>query len=186
MTSIWILPVVTLIVASSSGGVLAAALEPHSQAHALLTITASACMVTIGLSLSLMMLTVYLLRLIVHGLPPGATIISVFLPLGPSGQASYSILLVGQAFKSLLPLRHGSSLPLNSASAGDTINIVCICISFALWSFALMWIVFALLGISDVMRKTRFPFKLPFWGLIFPNVSIVYISISKRLNASHK
>lgn len=86
MTALWLLPVVTLIVASSSGGILAQALEKYSRSHALVTATFSVFLVTIGLTLALMMLNIYLLRLVLHGLPPGATIISVFLPLGPTGQ----------------------------------------------------------------------------------------------------
>jgi tellurite resistance protein TehA-like permease len=171
MTAVWLLPVVTLIVASSSGGVLALPLQKYSPPHALVTVTVSVFMVTIGLSLALMMLTVYLLRLVVYGLPPGATIISVFLPLGPTGQAGYSILLAGQSFKSLLPLRYGNSDVLTFSSTGDTINIICISLAFVLWSLASMWMIFALLGVQDVLRQTRFPFQVPFWGLIFPNVS---------------
>ena len=87
MTAVWLLPVVTVIVASASGGVIAPSLYKYSASHALITITLSAVLVTIGITLALMMLTIYLLRLIVHGLPPTATIISVFLPLGPTGMS---------------------------------------------------------------------------------------------------
>lgn len=169
MTTVWLLPVVTLIVASSSGGILASALQKYSPSHALLTITVCVVMVTIGLSLALMMLTFYLLRLIVFGLPPGATIISVFLPLGPTGQAGYSILLIGQFFKSTLPLDYGNSEILRLTTTGETIDALCVCVAFVLWSLASMWFIFAVLGIHTVLRKTRIAFKVPFWGLIFPN-----------------
>jgi tellurite resistance protein TehA-like permease len=170
MTAVWLLPVVTLIVASSTGGILCTALKDVSPSYALVTVSFSVVMVTIGVSLALMMLTVYLLRLIVYGLPVGATIISVFLPLGPTGQAGYSLLLIGQAFKSLLPLDYGNSDILMSNSTGDTINVICVCAAFALWSLATMWLIFALLALVDVLRQAHVPFKIPFWGLIFPNV----------------
>ena len=170
MTAAWLLPVVTLIVASSTGGVLAPALHNYSPSHGLLTQTFSVCMVTIGLCLAMMLLTVYMMRLIIYGLPPGATIISVFLPLGPTGQAGFSILLAGQFYKSVLPLDYGDSSFLRSSSTGDIINVLCVSIAVVLWSLATMWFVFALLGIQQVVRRSRIPFKVPFWGLIFPNV----------------
>lgn len=170
MTSVWLLPVVTLTVAASSGGVLARALQKYSPLHALVSATVAVFLVIIGLTLALMILTIYLLRLIVYGLPPGATILSVFLPLGPTAQSGFAVLLIGQNFKSLLPLDHGTSDVLRSSFTGDAINVTCICTAFLLWSLASMWIIYALLAVHEVTRQTRFPFKLPFWGLVFPNV----------------
>jgi tellurite resistance protein TehA-like permease len=131
--------------------------------------------VTVGLTLALMIMTIYLLRLIVHGLPPGHKILSVFLPLGPTAQSGYAVLLIGQNFKSLLPLDHGNSDFLQSTSTGETIYAVCVCIAFLLWSLAVMCIIFALLGIHDTVRQTRVPFGLPFWGLVFPNVCPLHV-----------
>jgi len=37
-------------------------------------------------------ITIYILRMIVHGLPPGPHILSVFLPLGPNPQSGYALL----------------------------------------------------------------------------------------------
>lgn len=169
MTSVWLLPVVTLIVASASGGVIAPALLPYSQYHALLTLTLSTVMVAIGVSLALMILTMYLLRLIVHGVPRGAGVLSVFIPLGPMGQGGYSILLLGQGFRSVLPLKSNSEV-LSQASTGEMINVICVCVAFVLWALGTMWFLYAVLAVQEVLRQGRFPFKLPFWGLIFPNV----------------
>ena len=82
MTAVWLLPVVTLVVASSTGGLLAKALMPHSVTMALLTTTFSFVMVLIGLSFALMMITVYLLRLVVYGAPDATLILSAFIVLG--------------------------------------------------------------------------------------------------------
>lgn len=130
-------------------------------------------MVSIGLGLAFMILTMYLLRLIVYGLPPGASILSVFIPLGPMGQGGFSILLLGQGYKSLFPLSHSNSQVLSNSATGETINVVCICLAIVLWSLASMWLSYALLALLEVLPTTRFPFKLPFWGLIFPNVSLL-------------
>ncbi|ETW81336.1 C4-dicarboxylate transporter [Heterobasidion irregulare TC 32-1] len=134
MSPVWLLPVVTLIVASSSGGVLAQAIGPVSPSHALLTITFSIFLVSVGLSLALMILTIYLYRMILYRPPQDI-----------------------------------SSPFLGSTSAGDIVYAVCICIVFIMWSLATMWLVFALLSLQSVVRKTRFPFRICFWGMIFPN-----------------
>ena len=181
MTTVWLLPVVTLVVAASSGGVLAEALQKYSSMHAFISSTTAVFLVVIGLSLAWMILTTYLLRLIIYGLPSGATVLSVFLPLGPTGQAGFAVLLIGQSFKSLLPFRNGSvnSDFLRSNTSGDAIYNLCVCISFLLWCIASMWIIYALLAVQEVVRGGRFPFKLPWWGLVFPHVCYVFIPIAR-------
>jgi tellurite resistance protein TehA-like permease len=184
MTPVWLLPVVTLVVASSSGGVLAEALQKYSPMHALISSTTAVFLVVIGLSLALMMLTLYLSRLIIFGLPSGATVLSAFLPLGPTGQAGFSVLLIGQNFKSLLPFQSGSGSPdfLGASTSGAIIYNLCVCISFLLWCLASMWIIYALLAVQHVVRGGRFPFKLPWWGLVFPNVRYISSSIACFVN----
>ncbi|OBZ68275.1 Sulfite efflux pump SSU1 [Grifola frondosa] len=161
MTAIWLLPVVTLVVASSTGGVLAQALARFSTSHALVTLTVSTFMVSIGLALAFMILTI------------------VFIPLGPMGQSGFSILLLGQGFQSLLPLDYGTSSVLRYPHVGEVINVLCTCAAVVLWSLATMWLFYALLAVQEVLRQTRFPFKLPFWGLIFPNG--VYANLTIQL-----
>ena len=169
MTAMWLLPVVTLIVASSSGGVLCRAIQVYSRLHALQTLTVSVFMVTAGFSLASMILTIYLMRLIIHGLPRGTFTLSVFLPLGPTGQSGYAILLIGQNINNLLPFPSESNF-LNSSTAGAAIEEISICVSFLLWSLATMWILYALLAVYSGLRQSRVAFKVSFWGLVFPNV----------------
>lgn len=176
MSAVWLLPVVTLIVASSTGGVLAPELHKYSPEHALITVSACVVLVSIGLSLALMILTVYILRLIVHGLPPPGGIVSVFLPLGPTGQAGYSILLTGQYFRDALPI--GSSTFLGSNTTGHSLYVFCVAVSFVLWSLCTMWALFALLSIQHVARRSAIPFKVQTWGLIFPNVRMLLCTVT--------
>ena len=171
MTSVWLLPVVTLIVASSVGGELAQALHAHSATCALTTIAFTIFILSIGLALALMILTTYFARLVLHGFPQGLSIVSSFIPLGPCGQAGFSVLIIGQFMKDTLPVPGSISPFLGSAQAGEVVFIVCVCISFVLWAFATMWLVYALLGIQHILRRTQIPFGLAFWGMIFPNVS---------------
>lgn len=169
MTSVWLLPVVSLIVASSVGGELAQALHAHSVTCALTTIASTIFILSIGLALALMILTIYFTRLVLHGFPQGLSIVSSFMPLGPCGQAGFSVLLIGQFMKETLPVPGSRSAFLGSVHAGDVVFVLCVCISFILWAFATMWLVYALLGIQHILRRTRISFELAFWGMIFPN-----------------
>ncbi|EKM54271.1 uncharacterized protein PHACADRAFT_174783 [Phanerochaete carnosa HHB-10118-sp] len=178
MTAIWVLPVVTLIVASSTGGILASALVQYSQYYALITLTLSVFMVSVGLALAMMILTAYLLRLILYGIPQGGSVISTFVPLGPMAQGGYSILLLGQGFRSVLPLQNKSQV-LTSSTTGDIINVICVVIAFILWSLATMWLLYAFLAVQEVLRQGLFPFKLPIWGMVFPNG--VYANVTIQL-----
>ena len=171
MTPVWLLPVVTLVVSSTTGDVLANALFQYSKYHALLTLTLSTFMVVVGLALAFMILTMYLLRLIVYGIPQGPSVISVLIPLGPMGQGGYSLIIIGQDFRTMLPLTNKSEV-LTDATTGKMIYLICICVAFALWALASMWMLYGVLAVVNVVSQARFPFKLSFWGLIFPNVRL--------------
>lgn len=88
MTAVWLLPIVSCVVAASSGGIVAEIL-PNKQ-YALWTVLVSYILWGIGVPLALMVMVIYLLRLTLHKLPPKAVIVSVFLPLGPLGQGGYA------------------------------------------------------------------------------------------------
>ncbi|EPQ57450.1 hypothetical protein GLOTRDRAFT_104971 [Gloeophyllum trabeum ATCC 11539] len=165
MTAVWLLPVVTVIFPPS---------------HDLITTLFSIALVTVGLMLAFTIMTIHLLCVIPHGLPLGGTIISTFIPLGPTGQRGCSVLLVGQSLKHFLPLHSGASEVLNSGSTGEIISVTCVCISFILWAIATMWLVYAMLGTLDSPRKARIPFKATAWDLIFPNV-VVYANSNMQL-----
>jgi tellurite resistance protein TehA-like permease len=165
----WTFPTLPLIVGSSTGGLLSLPLAEFNLNHAMITIIFSYLMMMIGVGAALMLNVLYILRLIVHGPPPGSAVMTSFLPLGPSGQGGFGILLIGQTFRTLLPLNYGHSEFLRLSSTGETINAICIVISMTLWAMGFMWLCLALLGVQDVYRHSRIPFEVTFWGLIFPN-----------------
>ena len=182
MTARWLLPVMTLMVASTSGGILGKALQVYSQLHSLQTLLVSVFMVTVGFTLTMMILTIYLMRLFLYGLPPDAKVLSVFLPIGPTSQTGYTILLIGQNFRKLLPFPSQSSDFFNYSSTGIIVEVVCTCGSFIFWSLATMWILYALLAVYSGTRQSKIEFKSSFWGLVFPNVTSLYSSIKLILN----
>ena len=171
MTPAWLLPILPLILGSATGGGLAQAFfdEPS---HALLTAVVSAFMASIGVSLALMVLAIYIFRLIVYGYPRGATVASTFIPMGPLSQGGYGILLIGRSMEALLPLNgsHEDNI-LDSRATGQVFYIVTACIAFILWALASVFLLFALLGSQSILRQTHVSFTLPIWSIVFPNVS---------------
>jgi tellurite resistance protein TehA-like permease len=89
MLATWLLPIVPLVVVSTTGGIVAQTLETVDPFWSLLTVIISTVALTIGLTLSFMVITVYMIRLVIYKLPPKGFIVSKFLPLGPLGQVSY-------------------------------------------------------------------------------------------------
>ncbi|CCM05707.1 uncharacterized protein FIBRA_07939 [Fibroporia radiculosa] len=186
MAAVWLLPVVTLVVASSTGGLTASALKPLHPTLALVTTAFSFTMLAMGLTFALMMITIYLLRLIIRGVPDPGLVLSAFIVLGPLGQGGFSLLVNGSLISELLPLYIGTDFP-QSALTGQMIYAVCFCGSYVLWSMGIAWIVIAVCSIYHVVvvRKARLNFNLGYWGLIFPNsvFAMLTIELSKVLQS---
>jgi len=173
---VWLLPVITLGVASTAGQLFGSALLTIHIPHALLTIAVSMVMVIIGVSLSLMVLTLYVRRLLTDGLPDVSAILSCFLPLGPCGQAGYSLLLAGWNFKAALP--HGNGNVLGEPQAGSILNVLCFSGAFLLWCMGLWWLGCAIIAIiHNIARGEKMPFTLSFWGVVFPNGAHALLTI---------
>ncbi|XRM43418.1 Plasma membrane sulfite pump involved in sulfite metabolism [Aspergillus tubingensis] len=158
MTAVWLLPIVSCIVAASSGAIVADVL-PNPQ-HALWTVLVSYVLWGIGLPLALMVMVIYLQRLTLHKLPPKAVIVSVFLPLGPLGQGGFGIMKLGQAAQEIFP----KTQTLEAAS-GPIFYTLGFMVALILWSFGLVWLFFAL---ASIARSKSFPFNIGWWGFTFP------------------
>lgn len=177
MAAVWLLPVVTLIVASSTGGLLSAALRPQSATLAFLTTGISFTMVIIGLSLAMMMITVYLARLIVYGPPDANLILSAFVVLGPFGQGGYSLLVNGANLAALFPIHNTGEFPMSSMT-GQLLYSFCFCMAYILWSMGICWVCIAVLSTFSVLKQSGTPnFGLAYWGLVFPNGVYALLSV---------
>ncbi|EMD65023.1 hypothetical protein COCSADRAFT_160012 [Bipolaris sorokiniana ND90Pr] len=157
MTAAWLLPIVACIVAAASGGLVASVLPNDN--HALITIIASYVLWSMGLSLALMILTMYFHRLTIHHLPPKEVIVSVFLPLGPMGQGGYAAMQLGIQASKIFP-RTQTLHPM----AGDILYVLGWIAALVLWGFGLIWLFFAVASIS----RSKFPCNLGWWGFTFP------------------
>ena len=125
-------------------------------------------MLLIGLSLAGMIITVYFLRLIIHGPPDTSLVLSAVLVLGPLGQGGFSFLINGQLLSELIPLHVGTGFP-DAQLGGQMIFSACFCAAYVLFSMAVAWILLAVCSITATVRRATVPFTMAFWGLIFPN-----------------
>ncbi|KAK5076758.1 Plasma membrane sulfite pump involved in sulfite metabolism [Lithohypha guttulata] len=157
MTAVWLLPIVSTIVASASGGIVAQIL-PNPQ-HALWTVITSYVLWGTGFPLAMVVLVMYFHRLTIHHLPAREVIVSVFLPLGPLGQGSYAIMQLGKVARDVFPLT-GTLDP----SAGTTFYNLGNAIALIIWGYGLIWLFFALASIT----RSKFPFNMGWWGFTFP------------------
>ena len=160
MTAVWLLPVVSTIVAAASGAIVANVL-PNPQ-HALWTLTISYVLWGTGVPLAMAVLVMYFHCLTVYSLPPREVIVSVFLPLGPLGQGGFAIMELGVIAMKVFPVT--GTLSARSTNAGEILYIIGWMIALIMWGFALVWFFFAIASIS----RSKFPFNIGWWGFTFP------------------
>ncbi|CAG8267591.1 unnamed protein product [Penicillium salamii] len=158
ITALQLLPIAATIVAAGAGAEVAGILP--NQQRALGTLLVSFVLWGMGTPLAIMVLVIYYQRLAVHKLPPREMIVSCFLPLGPLGFGGFGIIYIGKVARDLL--QHGNIIdPL----AGRMAYVLGLFVSLLMWSFGLIWLVFAL---ATILLKFPFPFNMGWWGFTFP------------------
>jgi tellurite resistance protein TehA-like permease len=157
MTAAWLLPVVSTIVASASGGIVAEIIPVPRDAYA--TLLTSYVLLGTGLPLALLILGVYFLRLTTYQLPPKEVVVSTFLPLGPLGQGGFAWIQLGKQAQRLF--RDTRSLNNTGVYAGDILYVVGFIIALTLFGFGLVWFFFA---VATIRQTGRFPFNVGWWG----------------------
>jgi tellurite resistance protein TehA-like permease len=172
MSLVWLLPINPLVVSSSTGALLAQALKVDSTAVALFTTSVSLTMVFIGLSLSLMVVVTYFMRLMLHGPPNPMLILSGFICLGPLGQGGFSLLINGQTISELLSV-HDASVNLT----GQIIHVVCVCAAVVLWSMGVGWFIVSISATVGLLRRHKIPFAITHWGLVYPHGVFALLSV---------
>jgi tellurite resistance protein TehA-like permease len=88
MTALYLIPVVAVVIAATSGGLVAGAL--HNQKYQLWTLVISYILWGIGSPLSWIILTLYFLRMTLHKPLSREVIVSLLLPIGPLGLSGFS------------------------------------------------------------------------------------------------
>ncbi|KAF7321003.1 hypothetical protein HMN09_00187200 [Mycena chlorophos] len=166
LTALWMMPVLPCIVASGTGGLLAAVLPEKSEVE--LTIAVSSILVLVGLVVALMVLAALLVRLVIHGPPDTGLILSSLVPLGPFGQGGFSLLTIGQCLaRGTVGL--GPSPVTGLALSAEAVAAVTFSAAWMLWALGLLWLPLALLMIYKSARHTAVPFSIGYWSLVFPS-----------------
>ncbi|KAJ1879637.1 Plasma membrane sulfite pump involved in sulfite metabolism [Coemansia sp. RSA 1722] len=166
MNAVLLLPVVPNVVAASTGGVVASA---FSGGTAIVIILISYVLWGMGMLLAMMLTAAYLIRLVLYKLPPKEAMASAFIPIGPLGQSSYGIQILGTQALRVFSV----SMP-QVKYLGDVLHTVGFMIGLLLWGAALWWFVHAACSAIYTLVHERVPFNLGWWALIFPSGTVLF------------
>ena len=174
MTAVWLLPIVACEVAASSGGLLLGHLAADT--HAVAILLGSYVLWGVSVLPAFAILTILMLRLVLHKLPEKEWAISSWLALGPIGTAALALLVLGHQAPTLM-----ASLGL--AQLGQFFQQAGILASLILLGFGLWWLGIAVLTTLH-HAKQDLPFNLGWWGLTFPLgvYTLAILTLAQQLN----
>ncbi|KAJ1905023.1 Plasma membrane sulfite pump involved in sulfite metabolism [Coemansia sp. S17] len=155
-----LLPAVPTIVAATGGAIVASV---HNGSIATTIVTISYMLWAMGMGVAMLLTIVYLIRLVLFKLPPKEAIATVFIPLGPFGQASYGIQLLGVQSARLFPTELSQI-----AYLGDILLSIGFFVGLMIWSLATWWFAHAVYSMVYTRVHGKIPFHLGWWALIFP------------------
>lgn len=162
MTAAWLLPVVPCVVAAASGGLVSTVL---SHERALITLVVSYALWGVGMSLSFLIMAIYIHRLTLFKLPTSEVIVSAFLPVGPLGQGAYAVMQMSQAGRTVFPAVSFMGVH----DAADIVFVVSTLVGVSLWGFGAWWLVHGISSVSiRVATSGWIHHNMAFWGFIFP------------------
>ena len=156
VTTLWLLPIVSAVISSATGGMVAGILP--NPTHALWTVIISYILWGLGIPLALFTLVLYYHRLTMHKIPPLAVISTVFLPLGPLGEGGFAIMKIGEVALTVFP-QTGTIIP----SAGQIVYVFGFLTALLMWGFGLAWLFWALASFG----RSKSPFNMGWWGIVF-------------------
>lgn len=174
MTAVWLLPIVACEVAASSGGLLLGHLAADT--HAVAILLGSYLLWGVSVLPAFAILTILMLRLVLHKLPEKELAVSSWLALGPIGTAALALLVLGHQAPMLM-----ASLGL--AQLGQLFQQAGILASLILLGFGLWWLGIAVLTTLH-HAKQDLPFNLGWWGLTFPLgvYTLAILTLAQQLN----
>ncbi|MFI6865946.1 TDT family transporter [Nocardia sp. NPDC050406] len=149
----WLMPVVPPMVSAATGALLV----PHLPAGQARLTMMLGCLAMFGLSLIAAVLTITLIwsRLLHFGPPAKEAVATVWIVLGPLGQAVTAAGMLANAAPSALPELYAKGLLAFSVVFG-----------VATWGFAMLWLGLAMA--VTLRHRTVMPFNLTWWGFTFP------------------
>ncbi len=158
MTAVWLLPVVAAEVAAVTGGLLA----PHlgEAGRQFVVLTTSYALWAYSVPVAFGILSLLILRMALHKLPPASAAASSWLALGPIGTGALGMMVMGADSPAIFA-GHGLS------SVGVIAQGVGVLAAVLLWGFGVWWLFLAVL-ITIRYLKAGVPFNLGWWGYTFP------------------
>lgn len=161
------LPIVPLVVASSTGALIAQSIPQSLKAS---TLIVCIMMWATGQLLAVACMAVYLARLLLKSTQPRAMILATLLPVGPMGQGAFGILLMGDLYKQVfLPYatgeQHYTGLMAISPQSLDAISLVTMGIACFMVGVGLFWMLLALLFAVSAPPPG---YNMSWWATTFP------------------
>ncbi|KAL2063843.1 hypothetical protein VTL71DRAFT_4337 [Oculimacula yallundae] len=177
MTALYFIPIVSVVIAATSGGLVAGVLPNPN--HRLWTLIISYILWGIGSPLSWIILVLFFLRMTVHKPLKREVVVSLLLPVGPLSLSGFSIIVLGKVARHHFPLTHSLH---KFAGAGDVFYAVGFLFGLILWGFSIVWFFVAVVMIAT---SGGFPFNMGWWGFIFPVgvFTLLTISIGEELES---
>jgi tellurite resistance protein TehA-like permease len=173
----WLLPIISAVVVSSGGAVVAHPLMPYDPQLARSTVIVAYGVWGLGALIALMMIALWVQRSALFGYPPKGAITAVLLPLGPCGQASFGIAIMGRVVHDLAYDHDTFFAPLMSTRANlhiaDAIYAGGLVVALVIWGLGAAWYLLASAIIVDYQLQHgdffhRSTFALNYWSLTFP------------------
>lgn len=150
----WLMPVAPPMVSAATG----AALLPHvPEGQARLTLLVL-CLAMLGASLiaSLVTITLVWARMAYHPPAPAATVPTIWIVLGPLGQAVTAVGLLAGAAPGAVGEPYATGLRAGAVLVGAPI-----------WGFAMLWLAVAV-AVTVSAARQHLPFSLSWWSFTFP------------------
>ncbi len=172
MTAVWLLPVVAAEVAAATGGLLA----PHlgDAGRQFLVLTTSYALWAYSVPVAFGILSLLILRMALHKLPPASVAASSWLALGPIGTGALAMMVMGADAPAIFTAHGLADVGMIAQGLGVLAGVL-------LWGFGLWWLFLAILITLRYLR-TGVPFNLGWWGYTFPLG--VYTLATLRLGAT--
>lgn len=184
LAAVWPLPSVAPTVPSMTDALFARAILLQSTNHAMITLFMSIVLLFLDVSLTLMVLPLYRLRLITEGFPESTFITSKFLPVGPCGQVRPPICLVrifqasklivlqgvtvfiiiGKVFADMAKRGTNDNIHLSESYPSVLLGVRC---AIFLRTFGIPWILLSAVGIYETFRWSLPDFAVEFGGMVF-------------------
>lgn len=160
----WIFPIYPFLVI----GPLAAVIIPQQPPQSAFNIFIGGVMFQgLGWCVSMLMYTVYLIRLMSSDLPPAPSRPGMFVSVGPAGYTSAALVALGMQAPNVIPQ---DFLDLANFDVGACLKVVGVFGGIFVWLLA-FWF-FALSAVANFSGVKQMSFTLNWWALIFPNAGL--------------